>query len=187
MLYSSEALRRVVAFLEEQKIPYMIIGGLAIATWGEMRVTHDADFKVSIDMPLAQFRSLVLQHFSERLTNIPKHMLSPHIIHIWALPNVAADMLVSIFDYERQAIERAVEMDIQGIPTRVCTAEDLIIHKAIAERGKDWIDIEGILIRQRGKLDTVYIRDWLTQFAEALEKPELLGQFDLLYGKLVDW
>jgi len=181
MLYSPDALKRVIAFLNENHIPYMVIGGLAISTWGEARVTLDADFKISIDMPLAEFRKLVFERFPERPTNIPKHMLSPHVIHIWAMPNVAADLLVSIFDYERQAIQRAVEIEIEGVPTRVCTAEDLIIHKAIAERVKDWNDIEGILMRQRGKLDVKYVRHWLSQFAEALEKPEILTRFNQLY------
>jgi hypothetical protein len=52
--------------------------------------------------------------------------------------------------------------------------------QVIADRAKDWIDIEGVL-RQRGKLDINSIRDWLTQFAEALEKPELLTRFNNLY------
>jgi hypothetical protein len=42
-------------------------------------------------------------------------------------------------------------------------------------------DIEGILIRQRGKLDVDYIRDWLSQFSEALENPEILTHFNQLY------
>jgi hypothetical protein len=77
-------------------------------------------------------------------------------------------------------------MHIEGVPTRICTAEDLIIHKVIADRGKDWIDIEGILMRQRGKLDIQYIRNWLTQFAEALEKPELVTRFNDLYKEYQD-
>ena len=105
MLYDPEALMRVIDFLNEHHIPYMLIGGLAISILGETRATRDADFKISIDMPLADFRKLVLEHFSERPTKIQKHMLSPYVIHLWALPDVAADILVSIFDYEKQAIE----------------------------------------------------------------------------------
>jgi hypothetical protein len=45
----------------------------------------------------------------------------------------------------------------------------------------DWLDVPSILIRQRGKLDVGYIRNWLTQFAEALENPEILSRFDELY------
>ena len=181
MLFEPEALRRVIDFLNVHHIPYMLIGGLAISILGETRATRDADFKINIDMPLADFRKLVFKHFPERLTKVPKNMLSPHVIHFWALPNAAADILVSIFDYEKQAIERAIEMDIEGIPARICTPEDLIIHKAIAERNKDWDDIEGILIRQRGKLDIAYIRNWLTQFAEGLENPEILSRFNQLF------
>jgi predicted nucleotidyltransferase len=103
------------------------------------------------------------------------------VIHFWASPEVAADILVSIFDYEKEAINRAVNAEILGVPVRVCTAEDFIIHKAVANRWKDWDDIEKIIIRQRGKLDVEYIRDWLSQFAEALETPEILSRFEELY------
>jgi len=181
MFNDPASMQRVIDFLNEHNIPYMLIGGLTISIWGEMRVTHDADFKVAIDMPLADFRKLVLEHFPARSTNIPPHKLSPYVIHFWASPNVAADILVSIFDYEKKAIERAVNAQVLGVPVRVCTAEDFIIHKVIANRGKDWDDIEGILVRQRGKLDLAYIRNWLSQFAEALESPEILSRFDELY------
>ena len=181
MFNNPASMQRVIDFLNEHNIPYMLIGGLTISIWGEMRVTHDADFIVAIDMPLADFRKLVLEHFPARSTNIPPHKLSPYVIHFWASPNVAADILVSIFDYEKKAIERAVNAQVLGVPVRVCTAEDFIIHKVIANRGKDWDDIEGILVRQRGKLDLAYIRNWLSQFAEALEDPEILSRFDELY------
>jgi len=181
MFNDPASMQRVIDFLNEHNIPYMLIGGLTISIWGEMRVTHDADFIVAIDMPLADFRKLVLEHFPARSTNIPPHKLSPYVIHFWASPNVAADILVSIFDYEKKAIERAVNAQVLGVPVRVCTAEDFIIHKVIANRGKDWDDIEGILVRQRGKLDLAYIRNWLSQFAEALENPEILSRFDDLY------
>jgi hypothetical protein len=36
-------------------------------------------------------------------------------------------------------------------------------------------------MRQRGKLDVAYIRDWLSQFAKALENPEILTRLNQLY------
>jgi predicted nucleotidyltransferase len=183
MFDNPQSLRRIVDFLNEHNIPYMLIGGLVVSIWGETRVTHDADFKVSIDMPLAEFRSLVLQHFPERPMNIPAHRKSDHIVHISASPEVAVDLLVSIFDYEKEAINRAVLTDVLGMSVRVCGAEDLVIHKVISSRAKDWIDVSGILLRQRGKLDIKYIRNWLTQFAEGLESPEMLQQFEKLYAE----
>jgi predicted nucleotidyltransferase len=93
-------------------------------------------------------------------------------------------MLVAVLPYEEQAIRRAELIEVEGLSLPICTAEDLIIHKAIADRPKDWLDIEGIILRQRGRLDTVYVRDWLAQFAEALEKPELLTRFNGLYADM---
>lgn len=177
MLVNPEALALVVRFLDEYRIPYMVIGGLANAIWGEVRTTRDADFKVSIDMPLAEFRQLVFQRFPERQTAVPRHLQSAHVIHIWATPDSAVDLLVSIFDYERQAIARAIETVIEGMRVKVSTAEDLIIHKAVANRPIDWLDIERILIRQRGKLDQDYIMTWLQQFAEGLDSPEILAHY----------
>jgi len=183
MLVNPEALARIVNFLVEHHISYMVIGGLANAVWGEVRTTRDADFKVSIDMPVSEFRRLVFQHFQERQTGIPPHLQSAHVIHLWATPDSAVDLLVSIFDYERQAIARAIETTIEGVRARVCTAEDLIIHKAVANRPIDWLDIERILIRQRGKLDQEYIMSWVQQFAEGLDSPEILAHYKQLRAR----
>lgn len=46
-----------------------------------------------------------------------------------------------------------------GIPLRTCSAEDLIVLKAFAGRGQDWVDVERIIVRQTGKLDWAYIRE----------------------------
>ncbi|MBM3181198.1 MAG: hypothetical protein FJZ86_12695 [Chloroflexi bacterium] len=181
MFDNPQVFQAVLHFLDEHKIPYMVIGGLAVSIWGEGRATHDADFKVVIDTPLEEFRHLVLSRFPERPTKIPAHKKSQYVLQVWAAPDVAADLLVCIFDYEKEAVRRAVAIEIMGVSTRVCTPEDFIIHKAIANRGKDWLDIPQVLYRQRGKLDLKYIRHWLTQFAEALEMPELLTRFEELY------
>ena len=181
MFDNPQVFQTVVAFLDEHKIPYMVIGGLTMSIWGEGRATHDADFKVVIDTSLDEFRKLILDRFPERPTNIPAHKKSQYVLQIWAAPDVAADLLVSIFDYEKEAVRRAATTEIFGIPTRVCTAEDFIIHKVIANREKDWLDVPQVLYRQRGKLDIKYIRHWLMQFAEALETPEMLTRFEELY------
>jgi predicted nucleotidyltransferase len=146
--------------------------------WGQVRATRDADFKVSIgDRSPAEFREVVAKRFPERPTSIPAYLRSPHVIHIWAAPGVAVDFLISIFDYERHAIDRAITATIENVAVRVCTAEDLIVHKAIANREQDWIDIQGVLIRQRGKLDQAYIMKWLREFASELESPEMVTRY----------
>jgi len=58
------------------------------------------------------------------------------------------------------------------------------VLKAISEREKDWSDIEGVLMRQSEKLDQAYILGWLEQFAQALERSDLLQRYRLLLDRI---
>lgn len=40
-------------------------------------------------------------------------------------------------------------------------AEDLLVLKAFADRPKDWVDVDGIIVRQTGRIDWAYVRDQL--------------------------
>ncbi|MBI2267430.1 MAG: nucleotidyltransferase, partial [Armatimonadetes bacterium] len=90
------------------------------------------------------------------------------------------DLLMGVFPYEEQAVRRGVRIEYEGTAMTFCTAEDLIIHKAIADRDKDWNDIEGIVWRQKKRLDIAYVRHWLRQWAEELEKPQMVSRFESL-------
>ena len=61
---------------------------------------------------------------------------------------------------------------------KLCSAEDLIIHKAVAGRPQDLHDIEGVVLRQGTRLDVSYIRSWLTEFADLLGDLEILVRFE---------
>ncbi len=50
--------------------------------------------------------------------------------------------------------------------------EDLIILKAVAHRPKDMLDIEAI-IESQPNLDKERVKQWVTEFAQLLEMPEL--------------
>ncbi len=50
--------------------------------------------------------------------------------------------------------------------------------KAFADRAKDWLDVEGIIIRQAGKLDWDYVVGQLRPLVELKEAPEILAQLE---------
>ena len=56
--------------------------------------------------------------------------------------------------------------------------ENVIVMKAFAARAKDWMDVEGIITRQTGKLDWRYIRVQLKPLVELKGAPELLGELE---------
>jgi predicted nucleotidyltransferase len=55
-----------------------------------------------------------------------------------------------------------------------CSAEDLIVLKAFADRPKDWNDVETIAMRQENNLNIEYITEQLTPLCDLKESPEII-------------
>ncbi|MGB0389323.1 MAG: nucleotidyltransferase [Ardenticatenaceae bacterium] len=176
------ALRASIDFLEANGFRYAIIGGIALQYWGAVRNTYDIDFKVIVpDSDYAAVHATLRAAFPKRgRPDLPKN---PLIVDV-TITNVIVDFLLALPGYEELIIENAVRWNMNGWSAWVCSAEDLIIQKVVARRGKDWLDVEALLIEQRGKLDESYIEDWLAQFAEALERPQMLTEYQSLLTKI---
>jgi hypothetical protein len=67
---------------------------------------------------------------------------------------------------------------VPGAVLRTCSAEDLIVHKAFADRPQDWVDVEGVILRQRGMLRWSQIRSELAELAALKGEPELLEHLE---------
>ncbi len=65
-----------------------------------------------------------------------------------------------------------------GAVLRTCSAEDLIVYKAFAARPQDWVDVEGVILKQRGRLAWPQIWSDLTDLAELKEAPELVADLE---------
>ena len=175
-------LRKAIAFLEQQGYRYAIIGGLAVAQHGFARATQDVDIKVLVpDTDYARVRAAIVAQFPERARlHAPNN---PFIVAV-TIDNVIVDFLLTLPGYEELIVTRAVRVKLDGFEAWICSPEDLIIQKATAGRSKDWMDLEALLLRLHSKLDETYIEDWLVQFAEALDKPEVLAEYKKLLEKI---
>jgi predicted nucleotidyltransferase len=169
-------LRRVVEFLEQNDFRYAIIGGIALAQWGVIRATHDVDIKI-----FAPVRAAIKSAFPDPARN--QMPANPLIVAV-TIDEVIVDFLLALPGYEELIVERAVRRELDGWSAWICSAEDLIIQKATAGRVKDWQDVESLLIEQRGHLDEAYIEGWLSQFAEALEEPELVSKYTVILTRV---
>lgn len=169
-------------FLEKNNCRYALIGALALAQWGVVRATHDVDLKVLVpDIDYSRMRALLSARFPKPGR---KHAPPNPLILAVEINGVIVDFLFALPGYEELIVERAIRRKLNGFTAWICSAEDLVIQKVVAGRGKDWPDVEALLIEQRGKLDEAYIEDWLAQFAEALEKPEMLATYRHLLEKV---
>lgn len=183
-----DALKDIQNFLKARGVPYMIIGGIGNLVWGEPRMTVDIDITIHIsDVKERDFIKEIGSKFRILAGNPDDFVKKTRVLPIEIIENVKGDIIFAGLDYEKMAIERAVEIDIsKNTKVRVCTAEDLIIYKAISEREKDWQDIEGILLRRSDLLDKKYILSWLSQFASALDKPGIKKRFEGLWKEIVE-
>jgi len=175
-------LRAAISFLEKHRYRYAVIGGIALSQWGVIRATRDVDVRVFVpDADYASFRAIARAAFPERARpHIPEN---PLIVDV-NIQGVFVDFLLAVPGYEELIAERSVRRDLGGWSAWVCSVEDLVIQKVAAGRAKDWMDVEALLIAQRGGLDEAYIGDWLAQFAEALDKPEILTEYQRLSAKI---
>lgn len=121
----------------------------------------------------------ILDHFPSRIEDPIAFAQRNRVVLVRASNGCPVDISLALPGYEDEVMRRAMDYELEpGKAVRLCSAEDLIIHKAVAGRPQDLRDIEGIVYRQRDVLDTDYIRLWLREFGAALEAPDLSERFE---------
>ena len=92
---------------------------------------------------------------------------------------VGLDVALAGLPYEALVIDRASDFEYpHQIVLRTCSAEDLVVLKAFAGRGQDWVDVERIIVRQTGQLDWSYIYEQLRPLAELKDQPEIISALE---------
>ncbi len=108
--------------------------------------------------------------------------LENRVLLLKASNTVAIDISLAALPYEKTLIERASVFDFApGCPLRTCSAEDLIVLKAFADREKDRVDVTGIILRQLEKLDRDYIQKQLRPLCEAKHRPDIVARIQKLF------
>src|SRR6266498_356304 len=88
---------------------------------------------------------------------------------------IAVDVALGALPFEADMIARATEVEFErGVPLRICSAEDLFVLKAFADRLQDRADVAGIARRRGRGLDWDAIIARLTPLAETKGDPAIL-------------
>lgn len=159
---------------------FCFIGGLALQRWGEPRETIDVDLTLLTGFGgEAPYVAELLQHFEPRVPNAAEFALTHRVLLVRAASGVGIDIALGGLPFEEQVVARSSLFTFPpDIPLRTCSAECLIVLKAFAARPKDWLDVEGIIIRQTGRLDWTYIRRQLLPLVELKETPEIMDELE---------
>jgi hypothetical protein len=171
--------------LSNAGIASIVIGGVAVATWGEPRVTRDADLKVLLERDHADRLLAMLTPDYISLLPEPRQMLQKQgMVFVQDTLGTRLDVLLADTPYDATAIQRGREVEVQpGVVMRLCSPEDLVIYKLISTRLRDHEDAQTVIRRQGSGLEDSYVLDWLRQFEQEFDDSTLVAEYKRLRGQ----
>ena len=155
----------------------MVIGGQAVLLYGEPRLTKDIDITLGLGIEgLDKIKEIVESlSFKGLVQNPDDFVKKTMVLPVLDEPSgIRVDFIFSFSAYEKQAIEKANEVNLDNVIVRFAALEDLVIHKIIAKRPRDIEDVRSILLKNPD-YDTAYIEKWLREFDKSLD--ENFGEF----------
>jgi hypothetical protein len=158
-----DVLKLVAARLEAAGIPYMVTGSMAMALYGQPRMTRDLDLVVELDEPAADRvvrmfeRDFVIDADMARAAARSRGMFN--MIHAEAV--IKVDVIVRKDEpYRREEFLRRCPAEFGGQRIWAVTPEDLILSKlawASASRSEQQLRDVRTLLGAGRPLDVAYI------------------------------
>ena len=149
------------------RLPYAIMGGIAVRAHGIPRPTYDVDFTLAV--PRERLGELFAVIASRGYT-VPEQYAKGWVDTVGGMPlvkvrlyldgrSIDADIFIVETPFQQEVIERLVSAEVEGRSVKLVSAEDLILFKLVASRPRDLLDVQDIMFTQ-GELDEAYLRRW---------------------------
>lgn len=178
MTAQEDALSGIASFLDRLGVRYMIIGGIANLVWGEPRATLDVDVTVLVPADeIDGFIDAVGLEYQILPEDARRFVRDTRVLPVAASNGIRIDLIFGLLPFEEEAVGRAIAVTVSGASVRICTAEDLILMKAISERDRDLADAQSIVRRRLQDLDLDYLEPRLREMAVLLERDEILSRW----------
>ena len=170
-----EAALEIQQLCLERDWKFCFFGAIAVQRCGEPRLTQDVDLTILTGFGLEEaYVEALLDRFKCRLENCRDFAIQTRVVRLESGKGVPIDVALGAMPFEERAVSRASEFLIaSGVALTTCSAEDLIVFKAFANREKDWLDIESIAVRQHGKLDETLILSELRPLLKLKKEPAI--------------
>ena len=168
---------------EKRGWKFCFIGGLAVQHWGEPRFTRDVDLTLLTGFGGEErYIDPLLDAFEPRIEACREFALQNRVLLLKSAEGIGIDIALGALPFEEEAARRSqlVEVEPDAV-LRLCSAEDLIVMKAFADRLQDQLDVQRILIRQGvDNLDWDYILQHLAPLCELKGAPEIVKKLEAL-------
>ena len=158
----AQALAAIDRLLTPRGVRWAVLGAHAANLYrGEVRATQDVDVLVSLSAPLMKSLADDLEADGWRV----RHRTEDGWLIRARHPEFGdIDVMSAQEEYQRTALHRSVERTVEGMGVaRFLAVEDVIIHKLIANRMQDELDVVSIL-QARPSLDDAHMRRWLQEW-----------------------
>ena len=148
--------RAILEALAEHKVDCVVVGGLAVQTHGFLRGTVDLDIIPRPDLANLSKLGEVLAELRARMfrTSLPVNITDPHVLQRAAFVPLMTDHgrldVMNIGSTPGAPAtyadlrDRALELDLEGIPVVIAGLDDLIRMKRAAGREQDLADIRAL-------------------------------------------
>jgi len=185
MKHVEAAARDFFGIFNAMKIPYAVIGGLAVRAYGVPRPTYDVDVILAIpeDRLPELFDAVEAAGYTvpesyrkgwvDRIAEMP--LVKFRIYRGTPEESVDVDLFLMTTAFQKSMMERRQLAEIEHIGrTWIVSPEDLILLKLIAGRHRDMGDIEDVRF-MHGELDVNYMRPWAQELGVSEELEALLA------------
>ncbi len=175
----------VHTFCTGQKWPFAVIGGLAVQRWGEPRQTRDVDITLLTGLGGEErFIDVLLARFRPRLPDARRFALERRVLLVETAAGIPLDISLGGLPYEERVVGRASGFEFEkGATIRTCSAEDLVVLKAFAGRPLDWVDVEGVIVRQGPRLNRTLVLAELLPLLDLKEDDATAATLQQLFAR----
>lgn len=175
----------LLAWLRGAQVPFVVIGGVAVAFLGRPRVTRDIDALVWLDP----------SRWNELLDVGAEHAICPRIEDALAFAQqarvlllvhepsgITLDLSFGALPFEEETLARKITRKVHRLQIPLPTPEVLIIMKAVAHPPRDLADIEGV-VDTHPRLNRDRIRQIVQEFSDVLVMPQLAADLEGILAK----
>lgn len=170
-----QALASLTSALNATRVPWMIIGGIAVVARGVRRMTTDIDAAVRGDRidVAALAKALAKKRIVPRIADAVQFASESLVLLVKHEPTgVELDITMAWTDFEHEALEAASLAAFGAVNAPMARAEDLVVFKAIAARPKDLEDAKTLLLLYP-RIDRDRVRARVRELAALSEQPDL--------------
>jgi hypothetical protein len=183
LLPALQALRRALAPL---RVPWMLIGGVAVQARGVARTTRDVDATVRADAVelTALVKALARARIKPRVADFDALARDNFILLLEHEPSATPiDLSLAWIDFEQAACDRATLERFGAVSLPVIRLDDLLVLKIVAWRGRDQNDVRSLLSSST-PVDLEFVEAQVAAITAAMEESDRLPEMRKLIAEV---